>query len=157
MRNAKTERISILDVVIFYFLPVVASAYTWYMGIVLDKHVYPIFLGFFGVFLAIFVNIQVALLAIFHGNSSKLRDTVEERADGKMISDRRLLLQETNSNLSYLNIFVTAAMALFLLASIDVVSDLITSSFTVFFLSHFLLTFLMIVKRTYALLHNEFS
>ena len=83
LRNAKTGKISIFDIGLFFGLPIALSVVTYFFAITFDRDVYNVSITFFGIFVALLLNVQVAIFGIFQRK-------VDEPADPKLVSGHKV-------------------------------------------------------------------
>ncbi len=154
--DADTKRISIFDVVLFFGIPLSLSLSSYFAGLSLTPEAYNVSITFFGIFIALLLNIQVAMFAIFQRKWERSGDPKVAQAQDIILSTRRLLLGELNGNISYLILVCCAALFAVLLFYIRKHTAGLGPSISVFLYAHFLLTLLMIVKRAHALFQKEY-
>lgn len=157
LRDARTGKISIVDIFIFYILPVALGLLTCARDTSVNRDVYNLSITFYGIFVALLLNIQVAIFAILQRKRDPAagRKAVEQQR--KKLELRRELLAEVNANISYLVLF--SCVSLFVFLSFFMLSDEFTFSpaFTWSIYIHFFLVLLMIVKRSHALFQSEYG
>jgi hypothetical protein len=117
---------------------------------------YNISITFFGIFIALLLNIQVAVFGIFLRKWEKPEDKRYADQIAKKAQDRNILLREVNTNISYLVLISFFALIIFLVFYTLKYIDGIFAAFSVFIYSHFLLTLLMIIKRSHAIFQGEY-
>ncbi len=154
--DVKTGIISKFDIALFYGFPIILSIFAFSGGIKLKSEVYDISVTFFGIFIALLLNIQVAMFSVFQRKWERSQDKRLADLTSKTLADRRTLLMELNANLSYLILVCCCALVLSLLSYIKSFDDHVIPAVMVFIYAHFLLTLLMVVKRAHALFHKEY-
>jgi uncharacterized membrane protein YqjE len=112
---------------------------------------------FFGVFIALLLNMQVAVFGIYQARrtqlgSIELTETKEER--DKL---RKTLMIELNASLSYLTLVSTVALVVSFCAVVMKINQGFLIAVSVFFYAHFALTLLMILKRSHILFKKELT
>lgn len=152
----RNSRVSIFDVMLFYFFPASAATISYCLCVSLKADAYNISITFFGIFIALILNIQVAMFSIFQRKWEVPSDKRIASSMAQTLVDRKKLLIELNANLSYLILVCCAALVLSLLSFIKASSDGLIPAVMVFLYAHFLLTLLMVVKRAHALFHKEY-
>jgi len=152
--NAEKKRTSYFDICAFYVTPVILAVITYASGVQFKPDHYNASITFFGIFLALLLNIQVAIFAIFQRKWEPRLDPRQASLQTQELADRRQLLAELNVNISYLIVFSCGSIALILVFFISSIE--IGPSVIVLLYVHFLLTFLMIVKRSHALFQKEY-
>jgi hypothetical protein len=150
------SKISPLDIVVFYLLPIALGIWAYVSRLRLEKDVYNVSITFFGIFLALLLNLQVAIFAIFQRkwttpDDSRLIEMQKDRLQG-----RRQLLGELNANISYLTMISCISLSGMLIFHIQQMVSGWQPAFTVTLYAHFLVTLLMIIKRSHALFQKEY-
>jgi hypothetical protein len=156
LRKANKNKISLGDIGLFYFFPVAAGTLAISLGFGARADAYNASITFFGIFIALLLNIQVGMFAIFQRKWEISTDPRIALIQQETIRDRRTLLTELNANISYLILVCCVSLVgsfLFYLNKWE--TDFAPSLILVLYL-HFLLTLLMIVKRAHALFHKEY-
>jgi len=156
LRDAESKKISLFDIGLFFGVPMALAVITYFFAITFDRDVYNVSITFFGIFVALLLNVQVAIFGIFQRK-------VDQPADPKLLpghkvrmTKRQDLLSELNANLSYLTLVCCVALIAFL--SLYTFRNLRpeASALTVLFYAHFLLSLMMTVKRTHVLFQQEY-
>jgi hypothetical protein len=148
--------VSTFDIFLFYVVPSIAAAAAIYARVLLKVDAYNISITFFGIFIALILNIQVAIFSIFQRKWDMPSDKRIASSLAETLADRKKLLIELNANLSYLILVCCVALVLSLLSFIKSFDNCIIPAVMVFLYAHFLLTLLMVVKRAHALFHKEY-
>lgn len=154
--DSRSNRASLFDFALFYGLPVIAAGASYYVGLRLKPEAYNISITFFGIFIALILNIQVAMFSIFQRKWEVPADKRVASSMADTLADRKRLLIELNANLSYLILVCCVALVLSLLSFIKSYDNGVIPAVMVFLYGHFLLTLLMVVKRAHALFHKEY-
>lgn len=154
--DAQSTRTNFVDVIVFYALPIAAGAAAYALCFKVKPEGYNVSITFFGIFLALLLNIQVAIFAIFQRKWDAPSDKRQADAQKVELEDRRTLLGELNSNISYLTIVSCVALIAFLIFYVAELKEGIGPAVAVALYSHFILTFVMIVKRSHALFQKEY-
>ena len=138
--DAGNKSLSIFDIVIFYLVPLSAALTAFFFDIKLKNEAYNLAIVIFGIFIALLLNIQVAIFSVLHAkwqppSDPKLLEKFEQDK-----SDKNLILRELNTNLSYM--ILLCSLVLFVAAFSYVFGKygLLTSSFLVFAFTHFVLS-----------------
>lgn len=157
LRDSRTGKASAVDFTVFFALPgaIGGAAYYWKFNV--RPEIYNASIAFFGIFIALLLNIQVAIFAILQRKREKSTDSKIEKIENDELLDRRILLGELNSNLSYLVLFCCFSLVLFLVFYATDETSGISSAISTILFSHFVLTLLMIVKRSHALFQKEYT
>jgi len=162
--DIKSNRLDLDDMIIFFVIPIVLAALPWLTTLSIAKEGFNVSITFFGIFVALLLNIQVAIFSVFQREWREIANPRSRKLQAEELKDRNKLLGEINTNISYLMIIGCFALASFLglyLATsaqslIDSLLGRIASSFCIIVYAHFLLTFLMVVKRAHALFQKEY-
>ena len=155
LQNAKSGKISIIDIVIFYGIPFFFAILVYLDKFQFKSEVFGQSIVIFSIFSALLFSVQVALFGIY----TKKREEVDEYSEAfskERLEARRVLVRETNANISYLIVLSLLSVTIFLVAFAIDVSDRFEPALTVFLYLHFVLTLLMIVKRVHALFDKEY-
>jgi|GEM_PF-1894667 len=156
--NAKTNKISWIDIFTFYFFPILFGVACYFLGVSFKSDVFNVSITFFGIFLALLLNIQVAIFGIFTRERKISDDPYQVSIQIESLKMRINLLSELNTNISYLIVVSVISLLLMLLFFIfyDIFSKYIPTITTILYI-HFILTFIMIVKRSYVLFQGEYT
>lgn len=154
--DVQSNRANYVDVIVFYALPIAAGLAVYALCFKVKPEGYSVSITFFGIFLALLLNIQVAIFAIFQRKWDAPVDKRQADAQKLELEDRRTLLGELNSNISYLTIISCVALIAFLIFYVAEMTDGIGPAVAVVLYTHFILTFVMIVKRSHALFQKEY-
>ncbi|MGE7204886.1 hypothetical protein ACQKJZ_04305 [Sphingomonas sp. NPDC019816] len=154
--DGRSNRTSVADLLLFYVAPSIAASAAFFIGLSLRADAYNISITFFGIFIALILNIQVAMFSIFQRKWELPSDKRIAASMADTLADRKKLLIELNANLSYLILVCCAALVLSLLSFIKQFNSDVVPAVMVFLYGHFLLTLLMVVKRAHALFHKEY-
>jgi len=141
---------------LFYGLPVIIAMLGYFQHFSLKPDGYNVSITFFGIFIALLLNIQVAIFAIFQRKWDKPLDPIEVRTQERVIATRRALLEELNANISYLVLVCCVALTATVVFYIATWVTGAAPAFTLFLYAHFLLTLLMIVRSSHALFQREY-
>jgi len=154
--DSRTNRASFTDFLIFYVAPTTVAVASYYFQMKLDADAYNISVTFFGIFIALILNIQVAMFSIFQRKWEIPSDKRVAASMADTLANRKKLLIELNANPSYLILVCCVALVLSLLSFIKTFDNCFVPAVMVFLYGHFLLTLLMVVKRAHALFHKEY-
>lgn len=152
-----TGKRSVTDIVIFVALPLAAAIIAFMKNFSVTPEFYNVSITFFGIFIALLLNIQVAIFAIFQRKwdapkSKKLADLAEDK-----LLVRNKILKELNANISYLVLFCCATLLAAVVFYVFKWTEWLAPAATVLMYSHFFLTLIMIVKRSHALFRMEYG
>lgn len=156
MRANNKSNISLSDIFIFYLLPIGLGLFAYGSYLCLEKDVYNVSITFFGIFLALLLNLQVAIFGIFQRKCKPQEYERLNEIQNNRLRERRQLLGELNANISYLTMISCISLSAMLFFHIQQMVTGWQPAFTVALYSHFLLTLLMIIKRSHALFQKEY-
>jgi hypothetical protein len=155
--DARTGKLSYTDLAIFLAIPALFSAISFIRNFSVKAEFYNVSITFFGIFIALLLNIQVAIFAIFQRKWDRPTDRKLADIQEIKINERNLILRELNANVSYLVLFCCVT----LLASVVFYALSWTAwlapAVIVLLYCHFFLTLIMIVKRSHALFQMEYG
>jgi hydrogenase-4 membrane subunit HyfE len=154
--DARSNRKSKLDLLVFYGIPVVISFCAYYSEFKVTKDVYNVSITFFGIFIALLLNIQVAMFSIFQRKWDVPNDERMAQIQRDTLEDRKQILTELNANISYLILVSCCALVAVLIFYVQNWNSGIAPVVALFFYGHFILTLVMIVKRSHALFQKEY-
>jgi hypothetical protein len=152
-----TGRMPFSDFLVFLFIPVGAGILAYASKVPLDRDVYNVTITFFGIFIALLLNVQVAIFSIFQRRWSLPTDVKALARFNDRAEERKHLLSELNSNLSYLTLFCCVALVEFFCFFVFKNTTPIAVGFFSATLFHFLTTLLMTIKRSHILFSKEYS
>lgn len=155
--NFHTKKTSVCDIMVFYVFPLICGFLSLYFNISFDINSYGLSITFFGIFIALLLNIQVAIFSIFQRKWENPSDDQLKKLQLKKISERKQLLSELNSNISYLIVFSIFSLILSMIFYLFKIKFAFAASISIFNYVHFGLTILMIVKRSHALFQKEYD
>lgn len=154
--DAQSKTRSLTDIFVFYCIPFANALIAWIYGFVSNQNIYNVSITFFGIFIALLLNMQVAVFGIFQRRWEYSSDTRIAQIQIETFKLRKTLLIELNVNISYLIVTCCVALAISLVSFIQGYDSGIVPSLMIFLYTHFLLTLLMVVKRAHALFHKEY-
>lgn len=157
LRNDASGRQSISDIVIFYLVPVLLAASVYISRACVSQEFYNISVTFFGIFVALLLNLQVAAFGIYNRRWNTSSDDRSAEIQATLTETRRIILRELNANISYLILISVASISFFLITYTTNWIGRVSSCLSVFVYSHFILTLLMVVKRSHILFRNEYD
>lgn len=157
LRDADSSGVALIDLSLFALAPILFSILSYLGKYEFKPDFYNVSITFFGIFIALLLNIQVAIFSIFLRRWDIPNDNREKHLVEARLNDRKLLLKELNSNISYLIVFSCFSLLLFLCIFALSIVNTIVSAFSVLIYTHFMLTLLMVVKRAYALFQSEYA
>lgn len=154
--DARTGGKSISDYVIFFAIPATIGGAAFCFSLKLKPDFYNVTITFFGIFAGLLLNIQVAIFGIFQ----RKWDVPLNPRSASMSKDKELqkasLLDELNSNISYLLLFCCASLVCSVIFfSLPALSPGAPPVIMAMY-AHFMLTLLMIIKRAHTLFQREY-
>ena len=156
LKSAGSGKTSISDLTIFYIVPVLIGVLAW-LFLSLRGEVYNAALTFFGIFIGLLINVQVALFAIFQRKWNVPADVRSTEAQEATLALRGRLLKEANANISYLILVSCIGAIASLCLYISGAGDGWASATMSMIVAHFFLTLLMVIKRLHALFAKEYE
>jgi hypothetical protein len=138
-------------------VPALISLLAVYFCVVVGNDVYSLAVSVFAIFAALLLSVQIALFGIFQRSWSAPVDKKLASKHSAALLHRRELLQELNTNISYLT--VVCCVFIILLVCFYVMAlwpDLELGVFCFLFF-HFVLTLFMVIKRAHALFQKEYE
>jgi hypothetical protein len=157
LRDHRSGRRSLVDVLIFYGAPLACAAIPTFHKIAFDDAFYNLSITFFGIFIALLLNVQVAIFGILQRKWEKPQDEHLIAIQADKLKKRRELLAELNANLSYMTLLSCAALIAFLSFYVFDIGWNIPACATIFFYAHFVATLLMAIKRAHILFQKEYE
>ena len=157
LKNAKSGKHSLWDFMLFYGLPAAIAAAPWFFCIRFDEPFYNLSITFFGIFIALLLNVQVAIFGIFQRKWDKPEDENLAEIQAEKLDQRRKLLGELNANLSYMTLFSCVALVAFLGFFVFDTPATVAACVTTALYMHFILTLMMSVKRAHTLFQMEYE
>ncbi len=157
LRNEKTDKPSYLDYFIFFGVPIILGFFVYYNDLHLDRESYNASITFFGVFIALLLNIQIAIFSIYQRKWKRKQEDIDAQIQDEDLEIRRRLLEQLNSNISYLVLICCITLVIVLSSYVQSDNSILTATITFGLYAHFILTMLMIVKRAHALFQREYG
>jgi hypothetical protein len=148
---------SFVDVFIFYILPLLLAGVTAYLCLVFSAETYSVAISVFSIFSALLLSVQIALFSILHTTWVMNEDIHIQDNQKILLKNRATLLNELNLNISYMIVIsVLGVMSFFVFFAFQL-KPAIEAFISTFFISHFFLSLLMIVKRAHAVFQREYD
>lgn len=154
--DAKTNRPNHWDTALFYFFPALAGIVAFYLKMSVRGDAYNVSITFFGIFIALLLNIQVAIFSIFQRKWIISDDKRQANIQTLQFNARQKLLGELNSNISYLILVSTLALIVMFVFYLCGWNAGFAPAVALVIYLHFILNFIMIVKRSHALFQKEY-
>lgn len=157
LRDLRSERVSLADLFFFYVVPMGIAALMCALRLELSPDVYHVGISVFSIFCALLFSAQIAMYGVFKASRRSSEDVVIGQELDEKESEIRKLIKEINTNISYLILISFFSLTIFIsFVSIEF-SKVLESSIFVGIFIHFLLTILMVLKRTHAVFDSEYS
>lgn len=153
---AETRRISVLDIILFFAAPLLVGAVSFFFCFSVKQEFYNVSITFFGIFIALLLNLQVAVFSIYQRKWDSPTDKRLAARQEEVVRVRKKLLGELNSNISYLTFVCVVALIIFILFYVMQWLRGFAPAFAVAVYVHFIFTLLMVVKRAHALFQREY-
>lgn len=157
LRNLDEDRMSRMDLFVFYVFPALIGLFCWYFCVVISASVYSASISVFAIFSALLFSVQVAMYGVFRTDRRKRDDMILEREEVETAENARKLLREINANVSYL-IFVSglAVTTILVCLAADIPKSAEAGALISIYL-HFALTVAMVLKRAHEVFDAEYS
>lgn len=157
LRGDDGLHIKLSNALIFYLVPVALATMAWLLDFIPTKDFHGVSISFFGIFIALLLNIQVAIFGIFQrvwrpSDDERLR----EMQDNKL-ELRKKLLRELNSNISYLILVSCLALVVFLALFSASLQTGAAELISVTIYCHFLIVLTLIIRSAHALFREEYN
>jgi len=101
--------------------------------------------------------VQIALFGISQREWKFESDQLSAELRKEKLEERRELLGELNTNISYLVVVSCFAVTVFLIFYIVKMTDDLETAISIWLYTHFFLTLLMVIKRAHALFQKEYE
>ncbi|MGF0540387.1 hypothetical protein ACQQ2Q_20525 [Agrobacterium sp. ES01] len=145
------------DILLFFILPLLIAVMAWAFGGSIEKDTFSVSISVFAIFSALLLNVQIALFSISQRDWKPEADALSNDLRKKKLDERRELLGELNTNISYLIVVSCLAVTVFLIFYVIKKTDCIETPISIWLYVHFFLTLLMIIKRAHALFQKEYE
>lgn len=155
--NTRNRFSCLTDLTVFFIIPIGSGIAAFLARMPIDREVYNVTITFFGIFTGLLLNVQVAMFAIFQRQWHIPTDPKSLPVFNSRYSERRSLLEELNTNLSYLTVFCCTSLVAFFCFFTFNNKTPIAVGFSVAILLHFLTTLMMTIKRSHILFSKEYG
>lgn len=155
--DARSNKTAFMDIFVFYAVPAISGAAAYLLSFKVEVENYNVSITFFGIFLALLLNIQVAIFSIFQRRWEPPGDERQAQIQEEDLEVRRILLRELNTNIAYLTVVSCLALVSFLIFYVLKMKCGFAPALALTLYSHFILTFVMIIKRSHALFQKEYT
>lgn len=149
--------VSIYDLLVFFAIPAFAGLALYFLCFDVKTDAYNVSITFFGIFIALLLNIQVAIFSILQRRWTSPDDPKLKDVQAKKLVERRNVLNELNANLSYLILVSCGALFLSLLFYVNEWKRGVAPALLGAIYIHFILTMVMVVKRAHLLFQKEYQ
>jgi hypothetical protein len=113
LRNGETKNIAFFDIALFYLLPLICGLLALFLSCSVTDEFFNVSITFFGIFIALLINVQVAIFGIFLRKWDLPADERFAEIRLEKLAQRDRLLREVNANLSYLILISCLALVFF--------------------------------------------
>ena len=172
LRDGRTGKIYIPDIILFFILPAIVSGVMAYLGISLSDNLVNALITSFSIFSALLFNLLLLVYDISGKKSEQIKGSdqskITDPLEIKRIGQKNKLLREIYVNVSFsilvsiicvvilLTYFLKPTTCEFWVINLCLLKPLFT--FVVYFLAvQFILTLFMVLKRIYKLLAKAFE
>lgn len=145
------------SMMLFVVAPLLAGLLAYRGGVKLDRDTFNVSITFFGIFIALLLNIQVAIFAVFQRKWEVPKDEKLKKLQEQKIEQRREALGDFNANLSFLTLFCCVALVYFLSVFALKLGGPIVAGVTIFLYAHFIFTLLACVSGAHTLFQKEYG
>ncbi|CAM3120801.1 hypothetical protein SPAN111604_04630 [Sphingomonas antarctica] len=151
------QGIYVWDAVTFYALPVALGCVSSWQGWLFNAQIYYTSTSVFGIFAGLLLNVQIGLFNIHVRNWRSPDNTLYKKALADVENAKRVTLRQLNANVSYLIMIASVGVVMSLIYYALPTNRGIYTAILIALYSHFLLSFLMSVKRSYLLFAQEYE
>lgn len=153
LRNESANRVSAIDYVTFFGLPVFFAILSWAYGFKISGESIPTLITALSIFAGLLINVLVLIYTV-----SQNVETLTSKRGKEDVENEKKFLREIFANISY-SVLICLVSVVLLLILIWLPSNLsVTFSATIVALTlHFVLTLMMAVKRIHILLNLRFA
>lgn len=155
--RATSGKVSFADIFFMYVLPGLVGGVAFFDVFPIEKSVFGVSISVFAIFSALLLNVQIAIFGIYQRKWKLTGDPVRDKKAQEKYSSRKNLLSELNTNISYLTMISCLSVTIFLIFYIVEIPDNIEAYVGVYLYCHFLITLMMVIKRTHVLFQYEYS
>lgn len=157
LRDAQTGKFTFVDLLTIYLLPILIASLSFFLSFSVTTEVYNVSVTFFGIFIALLLNMQVAVFGIYLRRWEPPTDKILLTQRYAKLLERKLLLREVNASISYLVLISCFALVWFLFLLMKAYTCGVWPAISVLLYAHFMLTLLMVVKRVHVLFAREYT
>lgn len=149
-------KVSLSDFLILFLLPMCVGSSTLFISINLSSSAGQSLIAICSIFAALLLNLQFAMFGIFQREYNISSDPKLQEMSKKRSNDRRTILLEVNSNISYTILVCLLLCCFVLFDKISYLNSKFLDCVLVATFFHIILCILLIVKRSYALFLGEY-
>lgn len=157
LRDEGEARLSREDFLLFFILPALAAVVAFFVGLRIDQGAFGVSISAFAIFAALLLNVQIALFSILQREWTPSDDANIRAIQKEKRAERRELLREVNTNISYLIVISCIAITVFLLFYVLKPDGFFAQFVSTYIYVHFVLSLLMVIKRSHALFQKEYE
>lgn len=157
LKDESSGKLAIADLMFFYGLPACIAGAAVYACVTVGNDVYSLAVSVFAIFAALLLSVQIALFGIFQRNWSAPEDAKLEKVWKEKLAERRELLVELNTNISYLTVTCCVFIIILVIFYVMRLWPQFELAVFCFLFFHFALTLFMVIKRAHALFHKEYE
>lgn len=150
------SRYSRSDFTIFYIVPVFLGIALVGLDTPLSADAYSVSISVFSIFAALLFSAQVAMYGIFRAQRQKPQNQTENAIQREAIENETDLLREVNTNVSYLILVSCVCVSIFFVCHVFKLNGGIARFLLYSLFAHFILTLLMLIKRSHLLFDNSY-
>ncbi|WP_155734819.1 hypothetical protein [Rhodovulum sulfidophilum] len=146
-----------MDILAFYFLPALFGFSLFWFCVGLGDEVFGVSISVFSIFSALLFSAQVAMYGVFRADRKFSQDPITQAGEKDRLEEVRVLLREINTNISYLILVSFSSVTIFLALYVLDLPERLESAILGFLYLHFLLTLLMVIKRSHEVFDSEYA
>lgn len=157
LRDVGETKASRADIALFYGLPTMGAAASFYFGVTLSSEVYSASISVFAIFSALLFSVQVAMYGVFRADRNTTSDAILNGDEQRIAEETRRLLREVNANVSYLILLSCLAVSVIVVFVAAPIPRELEAATLIFLYLHFLLTVAMVLKRAHEVFDAEYA
>lgn len=151
------SRYSRSDFTIFYLFPVFLAIALVGLDVPLSTDAFSVSISVFSIFAALLFSAQVAMYGIFRAQRQSPRNQTEANIQQESIKNETDLLREVNTNISYLILISCVCVSIFFICHTFKLTNGPARFLLYSLFAHFILTLLMLIKRSHLLFDNSYK
>lgn len=160
VRTIRGERwtiLSTIDAIVIFILPFLVSISAHFFKDNIVSGMYLSLFTLFGVFMAVFMAVQGVLVPLYHTPRKASPDAMVNKRLRDEFHDRRKLVREVSTTLSYLKLFSLLSMVVLMIPISTGTTLFLFKWLAIALATHLLLNILVVLKRLHALFSYEFE